>query len=76
MPPNEEKIFNVKITCSHCGHVNEVLYADFRSAMISNHFFKLGCQKEGCSKRTFVTYAMFTLPYERILYMVSPSLLI
>lgn len=63
MPPNEDKFVIIKIKCSHCGHLNEVPFSDFRSAMIGNHFFKLGCQKEDCGKRTFITYSMFAVPY-------------
>ena len=62
MPIDDVKVMKVKITCKHCGYANEVSYSDFRSAMIGNHFFKLGCEK--CTKRTFVTYSKFSLPYE------------
>lgn len=65
MSQNEEKTYKVKIACSHCGHINEIFYSDFRSAMIGNHFFKLQCQKEGCAKRTLVTYSLFTIPYNQ-----------
>lgn len=65
MPENEEKVFKIKLTCSHCTHINEIAYSDFRSAMLGNHFFKLQCQKEGCNKRTLLTYAMFAVPYNK-----------
>jgi hypothetical protein len=64
MPPNDEKLFKIKVACAHCKHVNEIPYSDFRSAMIGNHFFKMSCQKPECGKKTFVTYSIFTLPYQ------------
>lgn len=62
MPEKEEKITNVSLTCVHCNEKNKVAHADFKSAMLGNHFFKMMCTK--CGKRTMFMYSMFSVPYE------------
>ena len=59
-----EKLYHVKIVCAHRAFENVIVYSDFRSSMIANHFFKMLCQNEKCAKRTFVTYAFSTSKFE------------
>lgn len=60
----EEKISNVSIKCSHCGEITKIDYSEFKSSMLANHFYRLTCQNDKCGKKTLVSYAFKTIPYE------------
>ena len=65
MPEDREELYyKVNLICAHCGHTNQVAHSDFKSSMLGNHFYKLACQKDGCLKRTMITYSYMGLKYD------------